>query len=59
MKRIKVTVRDYKRGQPWVVEAEHEEVVEVPDGVPFWEAADRRWPRERHSVEPLVGEPVV
>ncbi|MEV4419667.1 hypothetical protein AB0L40_06765 [Patulibacter sp. NPDC049589] len=58
MKHVTVTVRDYKRGQPWVVERVHEEVVEVPEGVPFWAAADDAWPRERHSVEPAPGERV-
>lgn len=58
MKSIKVIVRDYKKGQPWVVEAEHEEVIEVPEGVPFWAAADQLWPRERHSIEPASGEQI-
>lgn len=58
MRSIKVIVRDYKRGQPWVVEAEHEEVIDVPEGVPFWAAADREWPRERHSIEPATGEQI-
>lgn len=59
MRRIEVIVRDYKRGQPWVVEREHDEVIEVPDGEPFWTAADRAWPREHHSVQPVAHETVL
>jgi hypothetical protein len=50
MREVRVIVRDYKPGAPWIVVREHAETVAVRDGVPVWEAIHRAYPVALHSV---------